>query len=155
MRQRLPLLLFSLLFTAFSCSEQADQSGTSATQATGEEIDPHQNLVFSFDESVVPASQANRWDTTQYVRFEPAIKGKFKWINEGRELVFSPLEPFQPSTAFAATLHAASLPLGKQKLTLSRPRFHTPFLALSGAQVFYGYCRAARQCAFQLSRAAS
>jgi uncharacterized protein YfaS (alpha-2-macroglobulin family) len=138
MRQRLSLLLFSLLFTAFSCSEQADQSGTSATQATGEEIDPHQNLVFSFDESVVPASQANRWDTTQYVRFEPAIKGKFKWINEGRELVFSPLEPFQPSTAFAATLHAASLPLGKQKLTLSRPRFHTPFLALSGAQVFYG-----------------
>ncbi|MVN77934.1 alpha-2-macroglobulin family protein [Hymenobacter sp. HMF4947] len=140
MRQRclLPLLFLSLL-SAFSCSKKTDQNqAAAASQAAGEEIDPYQNLVFTFEEPVVPASQVNHWDTTRYVAFEPAIKGKFKWANDGRELVFSPLEPFRPSTAFAASLRTAALPSGKQKLTLSRPKFHTPFLDLSGAQVFFG-----------------
>jgi uncharacterized protein YfaS (alpha-2-macroglobulin family) len=140
MRQRYLLPLLFLAFSAtFSCSKKASQEQASAaTQAAGEEIDPTQNLVFSFDEPVVPASQAGRWDTTRYVQFEPAIKGKFKWVNDGRELVFSPLEPFRPSTAFSANLRSAALPSGKQKLTLARSKFHTPFLEMKGAQVFYG-----------------
>lgn len=140
MRQRYLLPLFLLALTAtFSCSKKADSGQADATtQAAGEEIDPTQNLVFSFDEPVVPASQAGRWDTTRYVQFEPAIKGKFKWVNDGRELVFSPLEPFRPSTAFSANLRSAALPSGKQKLKLTRSKFHTPFLEMKGAQVFYG-----------------
>jgi len=140
MRQRYLLPLFFLALTAtLSCSKKADSGqADTATQAAGEEIDPTQNLVFSFDEPVVPASQAGRWDTTRYVQFEPAIKGKFKWVNDGRELVFSPLEPFRPSTTFSANLRSAALPSGKQKLTLARSKFHTPFLEMTGAQVFYG-----------------
>jgi uncharacterized protein YfaS (alpha-2-macroglobulin family) len=140
MRQRYLLPLFFLALTAtFSCSKKTDSGQADATtQAAGEEIDPTQNLVFSFDEPVVPASQAGRWDTTRYVQFEPAIKGKFKWVNDGRELVFSPLEPFRPSTTFSANLRSAALPSGKQKLTLTRSKFHTPFLEMTGAQVFYG-----------------
>jgi uncharacterized protein YfaS (alpha-2-macroglobulin family) len=140
MRQRYLLPLLFLAFSAtFSCSKKASQEQASAAaQAAGEEIDPTQNLVFSFDEPVVPATQAGRWDTTRYVQFEPAIKGKFKWVNDGRELVFSPLEPFRPSTAFSANLRSAALPSGKQKLTLARSKFHTPFLEMTGAQVFYG-----------------
>ena len=138
-RRLLPLLFLSLL-TTFSCSKKTDQEQTQTTtnQAEGEEIDPTQNLTFAFDEPVVPAGQNARWDTTQYVQFEPAIRGKFKWVNEGRELVFSPLEPFRPSTVFSAKLRPATLPSGKQKLTLDRAKFHTPFVNLSGAQVFYG-----------------
>ncbi|MDO7887394.1 alpha-2-macroglobulin family protein [Hymenobacter cheonanensis] len=137
-RRLLPLLFLSL-FTTFSCSKKTGQEQASAaTQAAGEEIDPQQNLVFSFDEPVVAPTQAGRWDTTRYVQFEPAIRGKFKWANDGRELVFSPLAPFRPSTTFAASLRPATLPAGKQKLTLARSKFHTPFLELKGAQVFYG-----------------
>jgi uncharacterized protein YfaS (alpha-2-macroglobulin family) len=145
MRQRtlLPLLFLSLL-SAFSCSKKSEQDqAQTTTQVEGEEIDPYQNLVFNFDEPVVPASQINHWDTTRYVAFEPAIKGKFKWTNDGRELVFSPLEPFRPSTAFRANLRTVALPSGKQKLTLNRDRFHTPFLSLSGAQAFFGRSRRA------------
>ncbi|GAA4508581.1 alpha-2-macroglobulin [Hymenobacter ginsengisoli] len=141
MRQRylLPLLFLALTAT-FSCSKNTsqDQADAATAQAAGEEIDPSQNLVFSFDEPVVAATQAGRWDTTRYVQFEPAIRGKFKWTNDGRELVFSPLEPFRPSTTFAASLRTAALPSGKQKLTLSRTKFHTPFLELKAAQAFYG-----------------
>ncbi len=137
-RHFLPLLFLALSAT-FSCSKKTDQEQSQTnTVAEGEEIDPTQNLTFAFDEPVVAASQNTRWDTTQYVQFEPAIRGKFKWVNEGRELVFSPLEPFRPSTVFSAKLRPATLPSGKQKLTLDRSKFHTPFVALSGAQVFYG-----------------
>ena len=139
MRPRpLPLLLLLSLCVTFSCSKRTATEQDAAAQAAGEEIDPYQNLVFNFDAPVVPAGQAGRWDTTRYVQFEPAIRGKFKWANEGRELVFSPLEPFRPSTMFSASLRTATLPSDKQKLTLSRTRFHTPFLQLGGAQVFYG-----------------
>ena len=139
MRQRpLPLLLLLSLCATFSCSKKTATEQDAAAQAAGEEIDPYQNLVFNFDAPVVPAGQAGLWDTTRYVQFEPAVRGKFKWTNEGRELVFSPLEPFRPSTAFSASLRTAALPSDKQKLTLSRTRFHTPFLQLGGAQVFYG-----------------
>jgi hypothetical protein len=65
MRQRylLPLLFLSLL-SAFSCSKKTGQDqAQTTTQAEGEEIDPYQNLVFNFDEPVVPASQVNRWST--------------------------------------------------------------------------------------------
>jgi uncharacterized protein YfaS (alpha-2-macroglobulin family) len=135
----LPLLLLPL-FATFSCSKKADQeqSQTTATNAEGEEIDPYQNISFAFEEPVAPATPEGQWDTTRYVQFEPAIRGKFRWANEGRELVFSPYEPLRPSTVFAASLRPATLPSGKQRLTLDRTRFHTPLVDMSSAQVFYG-----------------
>jgi uncharacterized protein YfaS (alpha-2-macroglobulin family) len=137
---RLLPLLFLALSTTFSCSKKTDQeqAQTATAEADGEEIDPYQNITFAFDEPVAPATQEGKWDTTRYVQFEPAIRGKFKWTSEGRELVFSPYEPLQPSTVFAARLRPATLPSGKQKLTLDRNKFHTPLVALGSAQVFYG-----------------
>ncbi|MFC7670195.1 hypothetical protein ACFQT0_24630 [Hymenobacter humi] len=108
----LPLLL--LLLVAFSCSKKSAQEQVATEQSDGEEIDPYSNLVFTFDEAVVPDAQLNRWDTTQYVRFSPAVRGKFKWTGD-RELTFSPLEPFRPSTVFDAALQAQTLPSGKQQ----------------------------------------
>jgi uncharacterized protein YfaS (alpha-2-macroglobulin family) len=135
----LPLLLLPL-FATFSCSKKTDQeqAQTTTSEADGEEIDPYQNITFAFDEPVAPATPEGKWDTTRYVQFEPAIRGKFKWASEGRELVFSPYEPLRPSTVFAASLRPATLPSGKQKLTLDRSKFHTPLVALGSVQVFYG-----------------
>jgi uncharacterized protein YfaS (alpha-2-macroglobulin family) len=140
--RRLPfsLLLFALLAVS-SCSKKTpeEQAATeaAAAQTDGDEIDPYQNVVFTFDEDVANEDQLNRWDTTQYVRFTPAVRGKFKWTGE-RELTFSPLSPFKPSTVFGAELQASKLPSDKQKLTLDRHRFHTPFVQMAAPQVFYG-----------------
>jgi uncharacterized protein YfaS (alpha-2-macroglobulin family) len=136
---RLLPLLFLAVSATFSCSKKTDQEQVqTTTQADGEEIDPYQNITFAFDEPVAPATQEGRWDTTRYVQFEPAIRGKFKWANEGRELVFSPYKPLRPSTIFAASLRPATLPSGKQKVTLDRTKFHTPLVTLGSVQVFYG-----------------
>jgi hypothetical protein len=131
---RLPLLVLLALLCA--CSKPSTDQVTSPD---GEEIDPQQNLVFLFDEAVVDPAQQNRWDTVQYVKFQPAMRGKFKWASD-RELVFSPMTPFRPSTTFEAELQPATLPTNKQKLTLpeNRRKFHTPFLALNEPQAFWG-----------------
>ena len=99
----LPLLF--LLLAASSCSKKTAREQAAETAATtdGDEIDPYSNLVFTFDEKVVDEGQQNRWDTTRYVTFSPAIRGKFKWTGD-QELTFSPLEPFRPSTVFSANL---------------------------------------------------
>ncbi|WP_046245828.1 alpha-2-macroglobulin family protein [Hymenobacter terrenus] len=136
--RRLPLLLFLALFAASSCSKKTAQEQAAAQlQTDGDEIDPYSNLVFTFDEKVVDEAQQNRWDTTRYVSFSPAVRGKFKWTGD-RELTFSPLEPFRPSTVFKAALRPETLPSDKQKLALNRAKFHTPYLDMSAPQVFYG-----------------
>ncbi|GAA4026981.1 alpha-2-macroglobulin family protein [Hymenobacter glaciei] len=132
----LPLLL--LLLAASSCSKKtAQEQATEMAQTDGDEIDPYSNLVFTFDEKVVDEAQQNRWDTTRFVTFSPNIRGKFKWTGD-RELTFSPLEPFRPSTVFSANLRPETLPSDKQKLALNRPKFHTPYLDMAAPQVFYG-----------------
>ncbi|WP_375416470.1 alpha-2-macroglobulin [uncultured Hymenobacter sp.] len=133
-----PSLLLAALLLTFSCSKKTpEQQATKTAAATdGDEIDPYQNVVFTFDEGVVNEDQLGRWDTTQLVRFTPAVRGKFKWTGD-RELTFSPLAPFRPSTVFAAALRPEALPSGK-KLTLNRTKFHTPFLRMEAPQVFYG-----------------
>jgi len=131
----LPLLL--VLLAAASCSKKTAQEQAAQEQTDGDEIDPYANLVFTFDDAVVDAGKVNQWDTTQFVRFSPAVPGKFKWTS-AHELTFSPLSPFRPSTIFRAALRPESLPSGKQQLALNRRAFHTPYLRMAAPQVFYG-----------------
>ncbi len=55
----------------------------------GEEVARQQNLVFTFSHDLIADSLVDRWDSTEYVTFEPAVRGKFKWTSSN-ELMFSP-----------------------------------------------------------------
>ncbi|MBT9393365.1 alpha-2-macroglobulin family protein [Hymenobacter sp. NST-14] len=131
---RLPLLL--VLAVLCACSHSGSEAGQ---DPNGAEIDPYQNLVFEFADNVVGAEALDRWDTTQVVRFEPAVRGRFKWASEW-ELIFSPSTPFRPSTAFTATLRKEALPAGAPATELpeNRRKFHTPYLQLQEPQAFWG-----------------
>ena len=103
------------------------------------EIATDQNLIFTFAENLVPDSLLNTWDTTAYLTFSPAVHGKYKW-SAPNELTFSPLAPFAASTDFEATLAENLTRHLKDKPSLPKDRsvkFHTPYLLLSTAQVFY------------------
>ncbi|MBF9222841.1 alpha-2-macroglobulin family protein [Hymenobacter ruricola] len=131
----LPLLL--LLLAASSCSKKSAQEQAAQEQTDGDEIDPYANVTFTFDKEVVDAAKINQWDTTQFVQFSPAVRGRFKWTS-ANELTFSPLSPFRPSTVFKAALRSENMPSGKQELGLNRRAFHTPYLKMADPQVFYG-----------------
>src|SRR3712207_3718128 len=69
----------------------------------GEEIAQQQNLLFTFNEDLIADSLVGRWDSTSYIEFQPAVRGKYKWT-AANELMFSPDLGFRPSTDYKATL---------------------------------------------------
>src|ERR1700759_2720114 len=101
-----------------------------STNAKGE-VPPLGNLVFRFDHALIKDSLLDKWDSTQYVSFEPKIPGRFRW-EPPDELVFSPSQPLAPATTFKATLKSDIL----QYSSFGRIRngdglnFHTPDLRL-------------------------
>lgn len=68
-----------------------------------EEIAEQQNLVFQFSNDLIPDSLLHHWDSTQYIEFEPKVRGSFRW-NQTNELVFSPAAGFAPGVQYKATL---------------------------------------------------
>jgi len=138
MKYRIHLLLsISILFTV-SCTNLSNTIKLDHTNFT-QEIVPDQNLSFTFASDLVPDSLTQKWDTTEYIKFTPAVKGKFKW-NSTKELIFSPEQPFPESTDFTAQLTSNLFMHSKLKMALPKEnifKFHTPYLMLGNAQMFY------------------
>jgi uncharacterized protein YfaS (alpha-2-macroglobulin family) len=130
-------ILISCLFV-ISCST-TNEIRISATNFK-EEINQSQNLVFTFSKDLVNDSKLNQWDTIQYIKFEPAVKGKFKWT-ASNELVFSPLAGFSPATDYTAKINPLIINVidKENKLDLSTQpiRFHTPYLVLASTEAWW------------------
>ncbi len=98
-----------------------------------------QNLVFKFNKEVVKDTNLlQRWDTTEYIVFEPKIKGRFMWTSKS-ELTFSPSAPLMASTNYKAALTNAILQTHKSDLALDSKiiEFHTQYLNLMNVQSFW------------------
>lgn len=123
------ILVLSYFFNSCSSLNEVKIAGTNFK----EEIGQSQNLVFTFNKDLVPENQLNDWDSTQYINFEPAVRGKFKW-SAPNELVFSPVAGFASATDYKAKLTDALLKQSKtdKKYDVSGEAisFHTPYLQL-------------------------
>lgn len=134
MRSYYKIALFAFfIFTFVSCRHNS--VGLDFTNAKGE-LTTLSNLTFRFDKPLVNDSLLNRWDSAGYVKFEPAIRGRFRW-NTTNELVFSPEGPLPPATRFTATLNRSLLQYSNyDRLDVDGPlHFYTPDLALENAHV--------------------
>ena len=108
-----------------------------------DEVQRTQNLTFTLNKNVGPTAQLNEWDSTQYIRFVPAVRGKFKWTAPN-ELVFSPARAFDPATDYRAELTDELVKRsGKKDLNLSGDEiaFHTPYLQLTGTETWWARSR--------------
>lgn len=94
------------------------------------------NLVFRFSQSMVKDSVLNAWDSTEYISFEPAIRGKFRWESPD-QLVFSPSEPLQPATNYKARVRNAVLRFSAYNDVDEGKgvQFHTPGLELEQSRI--------------------
>ncbi len=94
-----------------------------------EEVQTLGNLVFRFDKPLVADSLLNQWDSTEYISFEPKIRGRFRW-EQPDQLVFSPAQPLPPATSFKGTLKTDLLQyskfgsIGKAAISFSTPLLH-------------------------------
>ncbi|GAB3771501.1 alpha-2-macroglobulin family protein [Spirosoma horti] len=130
-------LFVSLLFTLLSqCSRLPFNDVSVIGRNFDDEVQQTQNLTFTFNKNVGPTSQFGDWDSTQYIRFIPAVRGKFKWTAPN-ELVFSPALAFDPATDYRAELTDDLLKNSDKKdLKVSGETiaFHTPYLQLTGVE---------------------
>jgi hypothetical protein len=133
------LLLFALTY----CSRLPFKEVTVVGRNFDDEIQQTQNLTFTFNKNVGPTGQLDEWDSTQYVRFKPAMRGKFKWTAPN-ELIFSPAVAFAAATDYRAELTDDLLKRTDQKdLTISGDEiaFHTPYLQLTDTETWWARSR--------------
>src|SRR5437868_7089351 len=98
---RLAVIVTVGIFFAASCIRKNEVDVTSRNFETI--VDEQQNLVFGFNKDLYPDSLLQRWDSTQYIEFSPAVRGAFKWSSSS-ELQFSPSEGFQPGMDYTAVV---------------------------------------------------
>ncbi|WP_420151283.1 alpha-2-macroglobulin family protein [Spirosoma sp.] len=133
-RARIPLALLPLFLV--QCSRLSFNEVAVVGRNFDDEVQQTQNLTFTLNKNVGPASQLNEWDSTQYVRFIPAVRGKFKWTAPN-ELVFSPAQAFDPATDYRAELTDDLLKRSnnkKLKVSGDDIAFHTPYLQLTSVE---------------------
>ena len=136
MRTRTLLFFTVLPFLLFQCSRLSFNDVSVVGRNFDDEVQQTQNLTFTLNKNIGPANQLNEWDSTQYVRFIPAVRGKFKWTAPN-ELVFSPARAFDPATNYRAELTDDLLKRSDRKdLAISGDdiTFHTPYLQLTGTE---------------------
>ncbi len=138
MRIRYRLLLFMSIVASFvltSC--KTNKVSLDYTNAK-DEMPLLTNIVFQFNQPLMADSLLNIWDSTDFVTFSPAIKGKFRWQSPD-ELVFSPAQPLAPATNYTATVNKSVLKFSKfDKVTGGDDiKFHTPDLSLVASQVIW------------------
>ncbi len=127
------LAAITSVFFISSCSRNA--VNLTYTNAKGE-VPVLGNLVFRFSNSLATDSMLQAWDSTEYIRFEPAIEGRFRWKSPD-ELVFSPAGPLHPATSYKATIKNDVLRFSKydKVKTGEGISFHTPALELVNSRV--------------------
>ncbi len=125
------LLFISICFTS-SCSEGDLVSYIRDFQ---DEIAERQNLEFTFDRDVCPDSLLNNWDSSEYFKITPAVKGMFKWTGT-RTLLFSPAEGFSPGTSYQAIAQKQILKYvkGNYQIDAKPILFHTAPLSVFTTQ---------------------
>ncbi|MEI7516823.1 MAG: hypothetical protein WCK81_15660, partial [Betaproteobacteria bacterium] len=132
------LFLFALLGVAFSSCSNFNSVKVKKTNFENEVLRA-QNLVFTFNKELLPdTGLINKWDTTQYISFEPKIPGKFMWTGKS-ELTFSPLGALLPASDYKATLNTDLTKYSPAKYSVDDDPllFHSPFLAISSINSFW------------------
>ena len=140
---RFLLLSGVLSLVLFQCSRLPFNEVAVVGSNFGDVVQQTQNLTFTFNKNIGPANQFGDWDSTQYVRFIPAIQGKFKWTAPN-ELVFSPTKALGPATDYRAELTDNLLKRSDKKdLKVSGDAiaFHTPYLQLSSVESWWSRSR--------------
>ncbi len=134
---RITSLAVSLLASSFifiACSRKGTVS-LSYTNAKGE-VPQLGNLTFRFNQSLMKDSLLNVWDSTEYISFEPAIPGRFRWESPD-QLVFSPAQPLNPATTYSATIKSTVLKFSEHGSVSGGDKisFYTAPLTLDHSQI--------------------
>lgn len=89
-----------------------------------------------FSHDLAPPDRQQEWTTDEYIRFTPALKGRFKWTS-ARRLMFSPDTPLQPMQSYTAEVRDAVLFSSELSGDFETKEFHTPAFDVKKADLFW------------------
>ena len=135
--KRITLLLSLLVLIFVSCNRNKNQITIAGTNINGE-VPILGNLIFTFNEAVAPDSILQYWDETEYIKFKPEIKGKYRWIS-ANELSFSPESNLQPATNYTAEFTNAITKVNKSFNSIEDQNFefNTALLKIENSDLFW------------------
>lgn len=129
-----PLLPLFLLLLIAACA--GNRVRVLSFSPTGE-VEPYTTFQVDFSEPLAPADKIEQWLDDEYITFEPAIKGKFKWITPA-SLIFSPESPLKPGQDYKATITEKVMFDKKDKKSDFEPfDFHSPYFDVKSAEIFW------------------
>ena len=122
MKTNLKLFLFIISFL-FACSNK-DVVKISNFSPQGK-IKKLSNITIEFSKELAPPELIDIWLDDEFVKFTPAIKGKFKWL-DSRTLIFSPDASLEPIQEYTARVTNKVLFNTKYEPDFEVYKFHTP-----------------------------
>jgi len=89
-----------------------------------------------FSQDLAPSDMLDKWLEDEFITFEPAIQGKFKWITAS-ELIFSPDFPLEPIQKYTAKINKNVLFNTEFSSDFEDYEFHTPYFDAVKADFFW------------------
>ncbi len=126
-------LLFALVIFV-SCGPSNSVSVTNF-EPTGE-VKNLTTFTIEFSENLAPADEIDKWSNEQFVEFEPAIPGQFKWV-DSRTLIFSPDVPLEPIQNYKARITKSVLFSTTFTPDFEEYEFHTPDFDATAVDFFW------------------
>lgn len=131
--KQLCLGVLFILVTIISCSLNTVKVTSFSPQGQIEQLS---NFTIQFSHDLAPADQIDQWVDTEFIKFNPPIKGKFKWTSSNT-LVFSAESPLQPIQKYSATISDKVLFNNKLSTDFDEYSFNTPDFNVDKIELFW------------------
>ncbi|MCO6473048.1 MAG: MG2 domain-containing protein [Melioribacteraceae bacterium] len=89
-----------------------------------------------FDRALAPDSLTDKWIDGNFIQFNPAISGKYKWI-DAKTLIFSPDHPLEPIQKYTANVTADVLFNSLYETDFDEYDFNTPDFDVLKTEFFW------------------
>ncbi len=93
-------------------------------------------IEIEFSRDLAPADKQQMWLDEEYIQFEPAIEGRYKWMSS-RRLIFSPDAPLQPMQKYTAKVTDNVLFSKELSGDFEDQEFFTPDFDVTKADLFW------------------
>lgn len=112
-----------LFLSIFACSNGNEVSIVEFSPS--DNVERLTTFTVKFSKDLAPSELVDKWSDEEFIKFEPGIQGKFKWIDK-RTLLFSPDSPLEPIQKYNAEVTDKVLFNAGYPADFKKYQFHTP-----------------------------
>ncbi|NUN10578.1 MAG: hypothetical protein HUU54_15490 [Ignavibacteriaceae bacterium] len=135
MKKLLPALLLTASFFFLQGCSQSNKVKVINFSAQGE-VKTSTVITIEFSRDLVSHEMTGEWVDKEYIRFEPRIAGKYKWLSQNK-LFFVPDKELEPVSEYEAEITDLVLENSQYSSDFDDYNFHTPSFTLLSSQLYW------------------